>query len=441
MPKASLLTFIELNEVNFDYVRFYIAKGRLPALAQLLRRHGVAETRSEQLYEHIEPWIQWVTAHTGRTYAEHGVFRLGDIVHHEIPQIWEMLEKAGIKVGAVSPMNGKHRVRDPAFFVPDPWTPTEISARPSLVALYRALAQVVNDNAQGRVTLQSLLRFAYGFLAYARTRNYGRYLRLLARARSSPWCKALFLDLLLADVFISEVRRTRPGFATLFLNGAAHIQHHYMFCSAAYAGPQRNPDWYVDRTADPILDAYSLYDDIIGDVQRTFPAARVMLATGLHQDPHEQLTYYWRLKDHAGFLRSAAIEFTRVEPRMSRDFVVVCSDTAAADRAAATLRTAVAADGTPLFEIDNRGSDLFVMLTYPHEIRSGLGFTIGGRSHPDLYPLVAFVALKNGEHNGTGYFLDTGAAQGSMPAEFPLADMPRRVMEALNVDAAARHTA
>ena len=48
-----------------------------------------------------------------------------------------------------------------------------------------------------------------------------------------------------------------------------------------------------------MLEAYTLYDRIVGQVERAFPDARLMLATGLHQDPHREVTFYWRLKDHA----------------------------------------------------------------------------------------------------------------------------------------------
>ena len=66
------------------------------------------------MYEHLEPWIQWVTAHTGLDFAEHGVFRLGDIVARDLPQIWEQLEEKGLRVGAICPMNAKHRLKDAA---------------------------------------------------------------------------------------------------------------------------------------------------------------------------------------------------------------------------------------------------------------------------------------------------------------------------------------
>jgi hypothetical protein len=430
------LLFLELNEINFGFVQRYAAAGRLPNFARLIARHGVAETTSEERCEQLEPWIQWVTAHTGRAFAEHGVFRLGDIVERDIPQVWEILEGSGVLVGAISPMNAKYRLKAPAFFVPDPWTPTQIVARPVLTHLYRALVQAVNDNAARRATLGSAAALLAGLLWYASPQNYLSYVRMAASSFTKPWRRAMFLDQLLGDVFVKEVTRTRPQFATLFLNAGAHIQHHYMFCAAPYEGPHRNPQWYVKKEFDPICEVYETYDRIIGRVQEAFPRARLMLATGLHQEPHEQLTFYWRLKDHAAFLRRIGVPFTRVEPRMSRDFLVVCENEEEAHAATQRLESAVAFDGTPLFEVDNRGRDLFVMLTYPREIGKDFTFSAAGMERRGLSDEVAFVALKNGEHNGIGYFLDTGA-DGPGPATFPLTEVPSRIFAALNVSPSA----
>src|SRR5215510_5440417 len=103
MPRQ--LLFLEFNEINFQSVRYYSDRGQLPALRNLINEKGWATTVSEQRYEELEPWIQWVTAHTGTTLAEHGVFRLGDIIKHDLQQIWERLEEQGLRVGAISPMN------------------------------------------------------------------------------------------------------------------------------------------------------------------------------------------------------------------------------------------------------------------------------------------------------------------------------------------------
>jgi hypothetical protein len=272
-----------------------------------------------------------------------------------------------------------------------------------------------------------------GFAAYARPANYGTYLQLAGSSLRCPWRKALVLDLLLADVFVGEVRRTSPDFASLFLNAGAHIQHHYLYSSTCYDGPHRNPDWYLPAGADPVLESYALYDRIVGQVIAAFPDARIMVATALHQDPHDRVTYYWRLREHAAFLSRIRVQCRRVEPRMSRDFLVVCDSAAQAARAEVRLAGAIAADGAPLFAIDNRGSDLFVELVYAGEISPGFTFSIDGETFAGLDRDVAFVALKNGRHNGIGYFLDSAASPDSLPApEFPLAEIHSRILGAFN---------
>lgn len=429
MPRLLLL---ELNEINFDHLRHYVAAGRLPHLARLIDAHGVAETTSEARYEELEPWIQWVTAHTGLTLAEHGVFRLGDILQTEVPQLWEVLEQQGLRVGAMSPMNANNHCKNAAFFVPDPWTPAPLTAGGVLKRLYGAIAQAVNDNAQARLTPASAAALLMGAARYARPSNYRNYTNLAAAAaRGRSWAKAMFLDQLLADVFMVETRRGKPDFASLFLNAGAHIQHHYMFNSPAYQGALKNPEWYVDADYDPVGEVYALYDRIVGQVQAAFPDARLMIATGLHQDPHPELTFYWRLKDHASYLTKLGVPFVGVEPRMSRDFLVACASAEEAAHAQQILESAAAADGGQLFEVDNRGSDLFVMLTWPHDIPNDFAYRVGNALHHGLRDEVAFVAIKNGQHHGHGYFIDTGHEAAATPSAFPLAALPERVCEAL----------
>jgi hypothetical protein len=431
------LLLIEFNEVNFDFVRRYIARGELPTLGRLLARHELTETSSESEYEHLEPWIQWVTAHTGKTLAEHGVFRLGDIVEQDIDQIWEKLERAGLRVGAISPMNAKNRTRNAAFFVPDPWTKTAVSGDRSLQLLSEALAQVVGDNASSRIAPSSYFKLLGGLLSHFRISTFGQLVKLALGKGNAPWYGAMFLDRFLADVFVRQWRRHQPDFASLFLNAAAHIQHHYMFSSAVYDGPNRNPDWYLAPGRDPLLDIYRVYDSVVADMLALPGAPRIMIATGLHQDPYPQELFYYRLVNHADFLRRLGVRFSDVLPLMSRDFTISFATELECSEAARLLNAVRAPDGMALFNVDNRGTTLFVMLTYPKEIRPGFVPAREGEPMWDIHPDVAFVALKNGEHNGIGYFIDTGAGASVPKAQFPLAELPGLVGSALGVDVAA----
>jgi hypothetical protein len=423
---------LEFNEISFEYIQAYVNQGELPNFAAVLLGHGCTETTSESKYEELEPWIQWVTAHTGRPFCEHGVFRLGDFGRTDLPQIWEQLEAEGLKVGAVSPMNAANRLKNPAFFMPDPWTDTPSSGSWLFRELGRAISQTVNDNTQAQVTPKSAVALLLGASRYAYPSRYGQYLRDGLTSRGRPWRRAIVLDRLIAHVFEHEWCKHRPDFASVFLNGAAFIQHHYLFSSAVYDGNHENPEWYVSPGEDPLLEVYRLYDDILGRMMRY--GARVMVATGLHQVPYGQSTYYWRLRDHEATLRNWGVPFKDVQPRMSRDFLVVCHDKAEAATAAAVLGSARAQDGEPLFEVDRRENDLFAMLTYLHDIPPGFRMTIGGRQYDGFKKGVAFVAIKNGHHHGTGYFIDTGEHASQRPPSIPLAELKDRMMKAFDLE-------
>lgn len=423
------LLFLELNELNFEYVEHYAQRGLLPAFARVLAAHGYARTHSEDIYDHIEPWIQWITVHTGKPYREHRIFRLGDGAQAGLRQIWEELAGRGLKVGAFSPMNAP-AVPDAAFFVPDPWTATSVTAPPLMRRAYMAICQAVGDNAEGTITPRSALQLLFGLARYGRVSNWPAYLCEGISGLRRHWPRAIFLDRFLADCFLHLWRRTRPDFTTLFLNGAAHIQHHCMFNSPAYRGPNRNPAWYLPQGVDPVLQIYRLYDALLGECLDLPDRPRVMIATGLHQDPVDEPVFYWRLRDHAAFLKRIGCEFVSVEPRMSRDFLVNCSGAVQSARAAATLRSGSASDGTPLFEVDDRGSSVFATLSYPHEIAAGFQARFATASIDDLSREVVFVAIKNGHHNGIGYFLDTGAQATPQSEPIPLSELWQRMVTA-----------
>jgi hypothetical protein len=366
--RSRQLILIELNEVNFDIAQAYIGPPPLSSFSRMSAQ-GLRRSSSETSYEQLEPWIQWVSAHTGLAATEHGVFRLGDIAGSPVPQVFEQLEAAGLSVGAVSPMNAANRLDRPRYFLPDPWTRTGTDGSFWSRTLSACVSQAVNDNSNGRITLRSAFMLVLGLARFAQPRHYGLYARLAARSHSAPWRKALFLDLFLHDLHMALWRARSPDFSTLFLNAGAHIQHHYFFNSRAIAKPElKNPAWYIAPGEDPIREMLEVYDTILADYFRL--DADLIVATGLTQQPYDRVKFYYRLRDHAAFLGLLGLRFKQVVPRMTRDFLVEfdsSDDALHAARLLGSLR--LSGEDVPLFaDIDNRGLSLFVTLTYPREI-------------------------------------------------------------------------
>ena len=395
-----------LNELNFDYIKFYIDQDLLPNFKKIFEIQPPIETVSENEYKLLEPWVQWVTIHSGKSYKEHNIFRLGDIVNNpELSQIFEELEAEGLSVGAVSPFNAENRLNNPSFFVPDPWTKTNPSGNWIVKALYQAVHQSVNDNAKSKLNFKTIFSLGLGLLLYVPLSRWSHYLKTVFNVKK-PGSKALILDSLLADVHLTLWKKNKPDFSNLFLNSGAHIQHHYLFNSKAYNGNIKNPEWYCPKDYDPLIHILSEYDKQIGKLLKQ-KDVKIIIATGLHQQPHEHLTFYWRLKEHVKFAEMIGIKnFLEVSPRMSRDFLVKFNNELDAINAEKLLNGFYASnDNIKIFEVDNRGASLFVELVYPKDISESASIY---SKESDLKlekfkSYLAFVAIKNGEHNGIGY--------------------------------------
>ena len=211
---------------------------------------------------------------------------------------------------------------------------------------------------------------------------------------------------MLADIHLALWKKTKPYFSNLFLNSGAHIQHHYLFNSKGYSGNQKNPEWYCPKDYDPFILILSEYDKQIGKLLK-LKNVKLLVATGLHQQPHKHLTFYWRLKEHEKFAERIGIKnVSEILPRMSRDFLLKFNNKTDASNAENLLNSFYAStDNIKIFKVDNRGKSLFVELIYPNDIHENDSIYSNelNKKIEKFKSYVAFVAIKNGEHNGIGY--------------------------------------
>ena len=218
MKNKKKLIFWELNEINFDYLNFYIREGKLPNWKKFIDNYGLNTTNLDESYDNLEPWIQWPTIRTGLSFKEHKIFRLGDIQESKLRQHWEILEAKGYSVAAISPINAKNNTKKSLFWIPDPWVDTKVSGNKFIKRFSKAINQTVNDNAGAKITFPSLFAILQGLLTKSKLRSWPRYIScMIGTLKKQHWFKAIIFDRLLADVFFSLWKKNKPDFSVLFL--------------------------------------------------------------------------------------------------------------------------------------------------------------------------------------------------------------------------------
>lgn len=412
---------IQLNEINFDLVNKYLSnsKKKFYNLEFIVDNFKSFETFAEVEYENLEPWIQWTSVQLGKAFNQHNIFRLGDIVNFPSEkQIFEIIESRGFKVGAISPMNAENRLKNPAYFISDPWTNTFSDSSNFSKKLTLMLKQTVNDNSSGKLSLNSILTILEIFV---RTFNFKNSLNLVKLVFSSfihPWKKSLVLDYIIHMSHLYLLKKKIPDFSSVFFNAGAHIQHHYFYNSKHMVNLPKNPKWYLKLSADPIEDMLEIYDKIIGDyLKLTKKGNQLLIATGLSQIPYDMVKFYYRLKKHETFLNKINIKFTKLFPRMTRDFEVLFDNHDNLIKAKNILENIKSKkDNLKIFgEIEIREKSLFVTLTYPHEIKKDDYLFINEKLELNFFDEVVFVAIKNGMHNSKGYVYFTPSSSFKVP--------------------------
>ena len=406
---------LELNELNFDVVKQYIADGELSNFSALLEKCQIRETVSEKKYRNLEPWIQWPTIYSGLDYEGHGLFRLGDCINSNHQQIFERIEAmADRPVVAISPMNAVNKVSDRSIFIPDPWTKTDVTGPWDCQIISKIVNKLVNNNSHGLgLTMKDAVLFLACLAKNVNIRLLMPMFKEVVRSIKHKWAKPLVLDLVLSMLFISKVDKLNPVYASLFLNAGAHIQHHYTFSSAKYKGKLSNPEWFIKRDVDPLLAVYKVYDRILGVISKVYPDKTIFIATGLSQLPNPKMINYYRPKDHLSLLSRLGFDgsFVSLDPRMSRDFLVNFNSQEDAELFTQRLTDVKLTDGSQLFDADLRSNSVFCKVAYHGLPDSGLQVVRDGDTGLDFAAEFSHVTIENGIHRTTGYLVRTDKSE------------------------------
>jgi hypothetical protein len=401
--KNNKLILLSFNELNFDFIKHYLKNKKYKNFSKIIDK--ITYTKSETQYKLLEPWIQWVSIYTGKKAEQHKIFRLGDIVNFKEETIFDQIDKS-YSVGAICPMNVNNNIKNPGYFIPDPWTSTISDNNFWSKKIHRTISFFVKDNAKKSFSIKNYFNLLIIVIKFINFKNIYLYFFLIVTSVKYKWRKALFLDLLLNDIHLKLICKKKVNFSNLFLNAFAHIQHHYFLFSPAITNVNfKIPEWYKkNNKKDPLEEALYIYDKILGDYL-SIKDYKLVMATGLTQVPYDILKFYYRLKNHNLFFEKFNIKFFKVIELMSRDFILQFDNDIISKNAADLIKN-ISLNSIKIFKVDNRGSNLFITLTYPHEISSKDKIFVNSIDELNLIDFISFVAIKNGMHSGEGFYYD-----------------------------------
>jgi hypothetical protein len=409
------LILVELNEINFELVKLYLKDSNLKNFSFILNEK-TRTTISESDYSKLEPWIQWVSVHTGMNAKEHNISRLGETKNFNHEQIFEKIEDKNFNVGVLFAMNAINKTNNSAYFIPDPWTETKPNNSFWCKNIHKAVKQIVNDNSSKKIEIKSFLIILLACMRFIRLSKYQFFLKLFLNSFKKKWYKVLVLDFLISEIHINFIKNKKTNFSTVFYNAGAHIQHHYLQNIKKINSKLKNPSWYVSYDEDPFKDMLIMYDEILKSyINLINNGYNVIFATGLSQEPYDRIKFYYRLSDHKSFLKKLNIKFDYVQTLMTRDFFVFFDNNVDRDYAEKKLKEVITMDEDRIFgEIEAKDKCLFVTLTYPNEIKKDFEVTYN-KQRINFYNEVNFVAIKNGMHSSKGYISYHGEIEKFQP--------------------------
>jgi hypothetical protein len=406
---------LEFNELTPQLIERFVGQGLLPGFERFQRESLVYTTDAEEHGEMLNPWIQWVTVHSGLSYAEHGVFHLGDGHKLDKKCIWDLLSDRGLRVWVCGSMNVRYDTPLNGCLLPDPWTPNAVPHPRSFDAYYKFVQRYVQEYTNDRVPLTPadyarFLTFMVTHGLSAGTVSAIAKQLLVERGGKYHWRRATLLDRLQYDVFQSCYRRVKPHFSTFFLNSTAHLQH-------AYWRNMDPEDFVIKPTPEEqtdfesaILYGYQAMDRLL---QRFMELAdhrtTVILSTALSQQPcliyeeHGGKRFY-RPRDFEKLLSFAGITVPHTcEPVMAEEFHVRCTnerDSARAEELLGALRVG----DRPALRVHREQGGVFSGCAIHDQLPedASLSSTMLGRSTPFFSLFYQPATVKSGMHHPDG---------------------------------------
>lgn len=226
--------FLEFNEITWTVADRFMREGKMPHLTRMRDEGTSAAPEALEVPPFLDPWISWVTVHTGVDRSVHGAMVLEqDVDTIRAKRTWDYALDAGKSIGVFGSVSAYPPRPVPGFMVPGPFAPgpeTYPRFLEPVQALNRKYTQVHHKNTQPD-TLLDMAKQGVDLLKLGlKPETCAKIALQLATERVRPhqhWKRVTLQPYLNYDFFSGMYEKYRPDFATWHSNHCAHFQHHY----------------------------------------------------------------------------------------------------------------------------------------------------------------------------------------------------------------------
>jgi hypothetical protein len=302
MTTARKVLLVELNEINWRVIDSLIAQHGthyLPNFTRLREQGAWAEQTAVEKPPHLDPWVTWVTVHTGVPRdVHHATVLEQDSTSIASPRLWDYAVEGGRSVGVFGSISAYPPRKVPGFMVPGPFAPGDETYPDDLrpVQAINRLGTRMHGQTGSKVTPMMMARDVLALMRLGlRVPTLMKAATEVVRGklqRGRGWRLVSLQPIMNFDFFAHAYRRFKPDFATWHSNHAAHYMHHYWRAWDDRGFPAPASEDERRKYGDAVPYGYRLCDDLLGRFMRLAGDDTVLVvASSMGQQPYVSELY------------------------------------------------------------------------------------------------------------------------------------------------------
>jgi hypothetical protein len=230
----------------------------------------------------LDPWISWPTLHRGVNDEVHSILHLGQVIDdadEAFPPIWRLLQKHGFNVGVFGSLHSSNIPEDASkysFYLPD-YFDSGLAAFPESLLPFQELNLFMTRqsarNVSRRIPVASAAKFMVNSprlgLRLSTALDTAMHLVRELFDAGLRIRRRVYQPLIMMDLFVKQLNRRKPEFASFYTNHVAAAMHRYWGASFPEDyGSDRMDDAWIKRYKDEIWFSMDKLDSMLGQVKR-----------------------------------------------------------------------------------------------------------------------------------------------------------------------------